>query len=96
MANANMRETENATSAVRNHPLITVSTPVTLYTALSLPHAWSERDVPIATMNVTYVVESGSFNEVANETTALATMRFTEARNRSKDGIFPSIEGAQL
>jgi hypothetical protein len=47
-------------------------------------------------MNVTYVVESGSFNEVANETTALATKRFTEARNRSKDGIFPSIEGAQL
>jgi hypothetical protein len=42
-------------------------------------------------MNVTYVVESGSFNDVAKETTALATIRFTEARKRSKDGIFPSI-----
>ena len=50
----------------------------------------------MATMNVTYVVERGSFNEVANETTALATIRFTEARTRSKAGTFPSIEGEQL
>jgi len=47
-------------------------------------------------MKVTYVVERGSFNEVANETTALATIRFTEARNRSKEGAFPLVEEAAL
>jgi hypothetical protein len=40
----------------------------------------------MATMKVTYVVERGSFMEVAKETTALATMRFTDARIRSKEG----------
>ena len=45
-------------------------------------------------MNVTYVVERGSFNEVANEMTALATKRLTEARKRSKDGIV--LDGAEI
>ena len=43
----------NAIKAVPNHPAITFNTPATLYTALSLPHALSESDVPIATIKVT-------------------------------------------
>jgi hypothetical protein len=41
--------------------------------------------VPIATIKVTYVVERGSFIEVAQATTALATVRFTDALKRSKE-----------
>ena len=44
---------ENAVSAVKNQPPITLSTPATRYTALSLPHARSASEVPIATINVT-------------------------------------------
>ena len=43
----------NAIIAVPNHPAITFKTPATLYTALSLPHALSAREVPIATIKVT-------------------------------------------
>ena len=43
----------NAIIAVPNHPAITFNTPATLYTALSLPQALSEREVPIATIKVT-------------------------------------------
>ena len=75
----------NAAKAVRNQPPITDVTPATLYTALSLPHAPSAKDVPIATMNVTYVVDKGSFSDVANDIRILATVRFTEALRRSKD-----------
>ena len=48
-----MNDTENAQKAVKNQPPITVTTPDTLYTALSLPHAPSAREVPMATMKVT-------------------------------------------
>ena len=53
-----------ATPAVMNHPPMTLSTPVILNTALSLLHALSASDEPMATMNVTYVVERGSFSDV--------------------------------
>ena len=54
----------NATPAVRNQPPITDITPVILNTALFRPHARSESDVPIATIKVTNVVDSGNFSEV--------------------------------
>ena len=47
------QEIQNAEKAVKNQLPITFTTPDTLYTALSLPQALSESDVPIATMNVT-------------------------------------------
>ena len=52
-AAATTNDMRNATNAVTNQPKITVITPVILYTALSLPHALSAKDEPIATMNVT-------------------------------------------
>ena len=60
-----MPEPINATPAVINHPPITEITPVILNTALSRPHARSASEVPIATMKVTKVVESGSLRVVA-------------------------------
>ena len=47
--NAIVPHPTNAINAVKNHPPITFKTPATLYTALSLPHALSASDVPIAT-----------------------------------------------
>ena len=46
-------EATKAIIAVPNHPPITLSTPATLYTALSAPQALSAKDVPMATINVT-------------------------------------------
>ena len=46
-------EAARAANAVRNQPPITFTTPATRYTALSLPHALSAREVPIATIKVT-------------------------------------------
>ncbi len=76
----------NALNAVKNHPPITLSTPATRYTALSAPHARSAREVPIATINVTYVVDNGNLRPVAIEISTLATTRFTAARTISKAG----------
>ena len=59
-----VKQSTNAIPAVMNHPPMTVRTPVTRKTALSRPQARSARDAPIATMNVTYVVLSGSLREV--------------------------------
>ena len=58
----------------KNHPEITVITPVMRYTALSRPQALSAREEPIATMNVTYVVERGSRRDVAREISRAATV----------------------
>ena len=76
----------NAPKAVENHPSITLITPATLYTALSLPQALSDKEVPIATMKVTYVVDNGSFIEVAIEIKTPATIKLTEALIISKAG----------
>jgi hypothetical protein len=55
-----MKAKVNAQKAVRNQPVITLTTPFTLYTALSLPQALSANAAHIATIKVTYVVERGS------------------------------------
>jgi hypothetical protein len=81
-------ETLKAIKAVNNQPKITLSTPLTLKTALSLPQALSLKEVAIATMKVTKVVESGSFKEVAKAIRELETERLTEARTKSKAGGF--------
>src|SRR5690606_23759543 len=75
----------NAINAVKNQPEITVNTPVIRYTALSRPHAPSANELAIATINVTYVVERGSLNEVPIVISILATIRFRDARNISND-----------
>ena len=80
-----MQHMANAANAVKNQPEITVITPVMRYTALSLPQALSAREEPMATMKVTYVVERGSLSEVAREIRRAATVRFTDARIRSKE-----------
>src|SRR5690606_30320016 len=64
---------------------ITVSTPVIRYTADSRPHAPSAKELAIATMNITYVVESGSLYEVPTVISILATIRFIDARNKSNE-----------
>src|SRR6056300_209349 len=75
-----------AVSAVKNQPPITFTTPATRYTALSLPHALSANEVPMATMKVTYVVERGSFMLVAIEIKIPATAKLIEARIISNAG----------
>ena len=55
------------------------------YTALSLPHALSASEVPMATMKVTYVVESGSFRDVPKAIRLLATNILTDPLRRSND-----------
>jgi hypothetical protein len=79
-------ETLKAIKAVNSQPKITLSTPLTRNTALSRPQALSLKDVAIATIKVTKVVERGSFNEVAKAIRELDTDRFTEALTRSKAG----------
>src|SRR5699024_2134705 len=56
-----------AAKAVANHPPTTFKTPETRYTALSLSQARSDSDVPMATIKVTYVVESGNLRLVPTE-----------------------------
>ena len=73
----------NATPAVMNHPPMTESTPVTLNTALSRLHARSASEEPMATMNVTYVVERGSLSDVPSAMSREATTRLVEALTRS-------------
>ena len=73
-----------ATPAVINQPPMTEMTPVTRNTALSRPQALSASEVPMATMNVTNVVESGSLSEVPTAMRMPASMRLTEPRTRSK------------
>ena len=73
----------NATPAVMNHPPMTEITPVMRNTALSRPHARSARDVPIATMKVTKVVDKGSFMDVPTAISTLASMRLSAPRTRS-------------
>ena len=48
-----MAHAVDAIAAVSSHPPTTLSTPVILNTAFSLPHALSASDVPMATMKVT-------------------------------------------
>ena len=84
-------ETLKAIKAVKSQPKITLSTPLTLKTALSLPQALSLKEVAIATMKVTKVVESGSFKEVAKAIRELETERLTEARTKSKAGGFSTL-----
>ncbi len=67
-----------------NHPPITEITPVRRNTALSRPHALSARDVPIATMKVTNVVERGNFIDVPSAMSIPAIIRLTDPRTRSK------------
>jgi hypothetical protein len=50
---ATMNANVKAPNAVRNHPAITLTTPFTLYTALSLHHDLSAKAAPIATIKVT-------------------------------------------
>ena len=73
----------NATPAVMNQPPITEMTPVMRNTALSRPQALSASDVPIATMNVTNVVDRGSFIDVPQAINIPASIRFTAPRTRS-------------
>jgi hypothetical protein len=47
----------------------------------------------MAIINVTYVVDNGSVNDVANEMSNVATVKFTEARIKSKEGC-SSLVGA--
>ncbi len=72
-----------ATPAVINHPPITETTPVTRNTALSRLQARSASEVPIATIKVTKVVDSGSFMDVPKAMSMLAIMRLTPPRTRS-------------
>ena len=72
--------TVKAQMPVKNHPAITVITPEILYTALSRSQAPSANEDPIATMKVTYVVDKGSFSEVADEIKTAAITKLTEAR----------------
>ena len=81
--NATRADTLKATTAVRNHPLITVNTPEMRYTALSRPQALSASDEPIATINVTYVVDNGSLSEVPSEISKAETVSITDALIRS-------------
>ena len=46
-------EIAKATNAVMNQPAITLNTPATLAPADLLPHALSDKEVPIATIKVT-------------------------------------------
>ncbi|GFI67544.1 hypothetical protein IMSAG192_01076 [Muribaculaceae bacterium] len=85
MRAAMMAAPMNATAAVINHPPITDITPVMRNTALSRLHARSDSDVPMATMNVTKVVERGSFMEVPAAISIPASMRLTEPRMRSNE-----------
>lgn len=86
----------NAAPAVRNHPPITEITPVILNTALSRLQARSEREVPIATMKVTKVVERGSFMEVPSAMSAPAKTRLTEPRIRSNAAPWSIIVSSAL
>ena len=85
----------NAAPAVMNQPPTTETTPVTRYTALSRPHARSASEVPIPTMNVTYVVERGNFNDVPTAMSKPPSTRFTDARTRSKATSSRSSSGAK-
>ena len=62
MIKAITRAAVNAINAVRIHEPSTFKTPATRYTALSLPQALSPKDVPMATINVTYVVDNGNLH----------------------------------
>jgi hypothetical protein len=79
-----VKANKNAQNAVKNQPIITLSTPLTLYTALSLPHDLSANAAHIATIKVTYVVDSGSLYEVAIDISILEHMSITEALTKSK------------
>ena len=79
-------EAKKAPKAVKNQPPITLTTPATRYTALSLPQALSASEVPIATIKVTYVVDKGNFIAVAIEIKIPATIRLTDALIISKAG----------
>ncbi|MBA7521289.1 hypothetical protein ES705_13394 [subsurface metagenome] len=85
MIKATKKATVKALRAVKNHPLITVITPVMRFTALSLPQALSAKEVPMITMKVTYVVERGSLRDVPIAMSILAKTRFTEALSMSKE-----------
>ena len=67
-----------------NQPPITLITPVTLNTALSRLQALSAKDEPIATINVTYVVDNGNLKFVPIVISIDASTRFTAARTTSK------------
>ena len=86
MRNATKADTTNALNAVKNQPPITLRTPATLYTALSAPQARSAKELPIATINVTYVVDKGSLYEVAIEIKTAATIKLTAALTKSNAG----------
>ena len=58
--------------------------------------ALSDRDVPIATIKVTYVVERGNLYDVATDINMAAITRFKLALNLSNDGLVPSIDFAIL
>src|SRR5574344_800695 len=74
-----------AETAVRNQPPITDKTPVMRNTALSRPQARSASEEPIATINVTYVVDKGSLRLVPIIISIPANTRLTAARTISKD-----------
>ena len=63
---------------------MTDKTPVTRNTALSLPHALSAKLEPIATMNVTQVVDKGNFKLVPMVINMEARTKLTAARTTSK------------
>ena len=87
MMRQTMAQAAKATPAVINHPPITLNTPVTRNTALSRLQALSASEEPIATIKVTYVVESGNFRLVPMVMSILANTRFTAARTTSKAAL---------
>ena len=85
-----------ATKAVMNHPPITDSIPVIRYTALSRPQARSASEEPIATIKVTYVVESGNFIVVPIMINKPESTRLTAARTISNAAPFSRITSSLL
>ncbi len=88
MSEAIRKDARKAMKAVKNHPPITVSTPVIRYTALSLPQAPSARDVAHGHHKGYIGGGERKFQDVPMAIRILATTRFTEALTRSKDKPF--------
>ena len=73
MTMATIKLMMNAAPAVINQPPITVITPVMRNTALSRVQARSAKLEPMATINVTKVVDKGNLNEVGNHSMVISS-----------------------
>ena len=70
---------------------MTERTPVMRYTALSRPHARSAKELPIATMKATYVVDKGNLRDVPNAISNPERTTFTDARTKSNAAPLSNI-----